>query len=446
MDILIIILLIIAILIAFYFYKQWQEASANNAELAELRAGITLKEQSIQELKTALDKKAQQLESETQRHLTARLQSEQRIARLEAECSKLSQLLDESRQSQESVATLLEERFRNITTSILDERSEQLHKRSEESLTPLREDLERFRKSVAEAYNNESRERMSLQQEIQRLVEQSNRMSADANNLTQALRGNNKIQGNWGEMILDELLETSGLQKGKHYSIQEEYKDDETGKKLVPDVVVHYPNGGKMIIDSKVNLVAYMDYVNADDDDSKKEAAQRHLQAVKQQIKGLSQKHYSRHVPGAPDFVLLFIPNEPAYILAMQQDPKIWDEAFKQKVLLMNTTNLLASLKLAEELWRHEEQLINVEEMYQKVGDLYDKFCGYIETLEETTKKFESASKSLATAKNQLSEGKGNIINRFETLRRMGAKTKKRLADVSAKAKLLENTEDLNEE
>lgn len=356
---------------------------------------------------------------------------------IEQEKAIITQALQESKEQQATINQILEERFRSITTQILDERADILHKRSEASLNPLREDLKRFGEQVQNAYNNESRERHSLQTEIRLLVEQSNRLSVDANNLTQALKGGNKVQGNWGEMILEDLLTTSGLEAGKHFYQQAQYDDEEAHEKLIPDVVVHFPNGGRLVIDSKVNLKDYMEYVNAPNEEMREHYAKKHLEAVRTQIRLLHSKHYSRVVEGTPDFVLLFIPNEPAYLLAMQQAPTLWSEAYDKKILIMNTTNLMATLKMAEELWRREQQHLNMEEVFKKVGDLYDQFHTYVDRLEQTARQLEKAQEMLSDTRKSLSTGRGNVLRRFEEIKKMGAKTKKELKQIVDKSTIL---------
>lgn len=424
-----------------YLYLQLEQARASSVDTLRLKLEH---EQAVKEL-IAVRETSQTLSEE----LNAKNEEKQELllrSELQAhEMERLQQELQQHKAEQSNIVSLLEERFKGISIQILEERSEQLQKRSEASLAPLRDDLKRFGEQVQQAYQSEARERHSLQSEIRRLVEQSDRISSDANSLTQALRGNNKVQGNWGEMILENLLEMSGLERGRHFKVQETFHDEETQERFIPDVIIDYPNGGRMIIDSKVNLKAYMDYVNASDEHERALYAKQHLEAVRTQINLLHSKHYSRVVSGAPDFVILFIPNEPAYILAMQEAPTIWQEAYNKKVLVMNTTNLMGALKLAEELWRREQQQQNIEEIYKKVGDLYDQIYTYVERLEGTARLLERAQDSLSETRKSLSTGRGNVLRRAEELRKMGAKTKKALPDVVAKSNLLSLEEDEDE-
>lgn len=445
MQIVLLILCILLLAVAVYLYRQLQAMQREQNSQIELRLRLENSEQNVshlRELQVELEDKLNKQSKELEEKRT-------QIALLEREREQLECELKEKSSSQTQIADLLEERFKGITTQILEERSQQIYKRNEESLRPLREDLKRFGEQVDKVYNNEARERLSLQAEIRQLVEQSNRISSDTNNLTQALRGNNKQQGNWGEMILEDLLQKSGLERDIHYSTQERHYDEESDKTFIPDVIVNYPNGGRMIIDSKVNLKAYMDYVNAEAEDEIKRLAKLHLDAVRTQIKDLSDKHYQQKVAGAPDFVILFIPNEPAYFLALKEDANLWNFAYDRKILLMNTSNLMATLKLAEELWRNEKQRINVQDIFKKVGALYDQFVLYLSNLEDIASNLEKAQKALEKTQKSLSDGKGNVLRRFEDLKKLGAKSNKQLQDVVNKSKglspiALDEDEDLN--
>lgn len=430
MQTVLLILCILLLFVAMYLYRELQNKQAEQHSLIEMRLKLEYSENNIKmlneqkaKLNEALNKQSIELE-DTRRHLALK----------EQETYQLEQALAEKTKSQTQIAEILEERFKGITTQILEERSQQIYQRNEESLKPLREDLKRFGEQVNRAYDNEARERHSLQTEIRLLVEQSNRISSDANNLTQALKGNNKLQGNWGEMILEDLLQKSGLERGIHYITQERHQDQESDKTFIPDVLVNYPNGGRMIIDSKVNLKAYMEYANAESNEDSKRWAKVHLEAMRNQIKELSEKHYEQRIAGAPDFVILFVPNEPAYFLALKEDHKLWNFAYEKKILLMNPSNLMATLKLAEELWRNEKQRVNVQEIFKRVGALYDQFVGYLSYLEEVASHLSKAQKSLEKTQNSLSEGRGNVLRRFEDLRKLGAKTNKQIQDIVQKS------------
>lgn len=334
--------------------------------------------------------------------------------------------LGEAQVQKQVLGEELKGQFRQLASDILQERSSALDQRNEEALKPLREDLKRFGEQVQKTYTEEARERFSLERVIKELMERSQQVSQEANQLTKALRGDAKVQGDWGEMILDNILEMSGLRSGEEYFTQQEVRDEE-GNRLRPDVVVKYPNGGFMVIDSKVSLTAYTVYVTAEDDLEREAAALRHLESVRRHIDELSRKSYSDLIEGAPDFVLLFIPNEPAYNLAMQLNPQLWMDAYRKRIVLINGTNLIAALRMAQDMWQRDRQISNVENIVQEAGKLYDKFVSYTETLLEAEKKMQAASASLSKARNQLTDGRGNLVGRLQKLSKMGVRGKKSL-------------------
>ena len=329
--------------------------------------------------------------------------------------------------------------FQILANQILEEKTlrftDMNRSNMEAILKPLNEKLVEFRVKVEETYDKESKQRFSLEERIRELVALNNQISEDANNLTKALKGNNKIQGNWGEMILESILEKSGLKKGEEYLTQE-FIVDENGsrvrnaqdKYMQPDVVVVYPGGRKIIIDSKVSLSAYVKYVEAGSDDIKLVAEKEHVISIKQHIDELSQKSYQDYVESL-DFVMMFIPNEPAYILAMQLDSTLWDYAYRKRILLISPTNLIASLKVVSDLWKREYQSRNAIEIAKRGAALYDKFAGFVDTLQDVGKNIERSQKSYDKAFSQLKEGNGNLMRQAEMLKELGVKAQKELPD-----------------
>lgn len=302
-------------------------------------------------------------------------------------------------------------------------------------LKPLNEKLVEFKTKVEETYDKESKQRFSLEERIKDLVALNNQISEDANNLTKALKGNNKIQGNWGEMILESILEKSGLKKGEEYFTQEFITDEngirvqnEQHKYMQPDVVVVYPGGRKIIIDSKVSLSAYVKYVETETDDLKSIVEKEHVVSIKQHVDELSQKSYQDYVDSL-DFVMMFVPNEPAYILAMQLDSSLWDYAYRKRILLISPTNLIASLKVVADLWKREYQSRNAIEIAKRGAALYDKFAGFVETLQDVGKNIERSQKAYDKAFSQLKEGNGNLIRQAEMLKELGVKAQKELPE-----------------
>ncbi len=356
-------------------------------------------------------------------------------AGMKAQLSSLETQLKELREQKAELTQELRESFQSVATEIIRERTKDLNERAEETLKPLRDDLQRFGKQVSETYQEESRERFSLKNEIKNLVERSQAISEETTNLTKALRGDSKVQGDWGEMILERILERSGLRKDEEYFVQETLRD-EAGKLITtednrgglrPDVIVRYPNSGAMVIDSKVSLTAYSRYLSADTDEVRAMALREHLQSIRKHIDELSRKKYEEHVSGAANFVMLFIPNEPAYSLALSHEPNLWEEAYAKNVVLINGTNLIAALRMAQDMWQRERQERNIQLILEKATGLYDKFATFTETFLEVGKKLQSASSAFDQARGQLSEGRGNLVHRVEQLKELGVKTNKTL-------------------
>jgi len=329
--------------------------------------------------------------------------------------------------------------FQILANQILEEKTlrfTDMNKANIEAiLKPLNEKLVEFKTKVEETYDKESKQRFSLEERIRDLVALNNQISEDANNLTKALKGNNKIQGNWGEMILESILEKSGLKKGEEYFCQE-YITDENGNRvrndqqnfMQPDMVVVYPGGRKIIIDSKVSLSAYVRYVEAVTDEIKIVSEKEHVVSIRQHIDELSRKCYQDHVDSL-DFVMMFIPNEPAYILAMQLDSSLWDYAYRKRILLISPTNLIASLKVVADLWKREYQSRNAIEIAKRGAALYDKFAGFVETLQDVGKNIERSQKAYDKAFSQLKDGNGNLIRQAEMLKELGIKAQKELPE-----------------
>lgn len=327
--------------------------------------------------------------------------------------------------------------FENIATKIMDDNSQKFSNMNRESidliLKPLGENLDSFRKRVDEVYNKESNERFSLSQEVKRLVELNKQISEEANRLTNALKGNTKTQGDWGEMILERILEQSGLTKGREYFTQEVLRDEagnvvrnEEGSMMRPDVVVVYPDNRRIIIDSKVSLTAYVKYTEADDDASQEKALKEHVLSVRKHIDELSMKNYQDFTDGL-DYVFMFVPNENAFLLAMQCDSELWNYAYRKRVVFISPTNLIASLKFVEDAWRREYHSQNAKDIANRGALMYDKFVSFVESLQNIGANLDKAQKSYDDAFKQLSEGNGNLVGQAEKLIELGVKPKKEL-------------------
>lgn len=357
------------------------------------------------------------------------------LAAVRTERASLAAELEKLQAEKGKLAEELRDSFRAVANDIMRERTEDLDKRTKETLSPLREDLKRFGEQVDKTYQEEARERFNLKDSIEKLILRSQEISQETTSLTRALRGDSKVQGDWGELVLERILDQSGLIRGEHYFVQETLRDESgavitTGDNrggLRPDVIVRYPNRGAIVIDSKVSLTAYARYVAAETDAERDQALKEHLLSLRKHINELSGKRYEEYTEGSPNFVMLFIPNEPAYTIALAHDPTLWEEAYRKNVVLINGTNLIAALRMAQDMWQRDSQQRNVLQIVDEAGKLYDKFATFSETFLKIESKLEDAQKAFGEAKGQLRDGRGDILGRFDKLKVLGAKTKKAL-------------------
>jgi len=331
----------------------------------------------------------------------------------------------------------LKQQFRSLASDILDDKSLRLTESNRLGLSnilqPLQEKISSFEKKVEETYSREARERFSLEKELRNLQTLNSRLSEDALNLTRALKGDNKAQGNWGEFILSSILDASGLTEGREYETQRTLMasqahaaDEGRITRSQPDVLIYLPDNRQVIVDSKVSLTAYERYSSADTEDERQLSLQQHVLSLKSHIKQLSEKRY-QNLPqlNTLDFVLLFVPIEPAFSLALQKDPGLFNSAFEHQIVLVGPSTLLATLRTIQNIWRYENQSRNAQDIANKAGAMYDKFVNFAEDMDELGKKIDTTRRSYDAAMNKLQLGRGNLISRAETLRELGARASK---------------------
>ncbi|MEZ7859468.1 MAG: DNA recombination protein RmuC [Porticoccaceae bacterium] len=333
---------------------------------------------------------------------------------------------------QDAKQTLGQE-FENLANRIFEDKQTKFAQQNKEALevtlSPLRRDIGDFRKQVESAYDKENADRNKLVGQISELQKQTLQISADAVSLANALRGDNKAQGNWGEFVLEKLLEDSGLTNGREYDTQVALKDD-TGKRRNPDVIIHLPEGRDIVIDAKVSLVDYERYFHASDEDKKQQCLRQHLLSMRAHVKGLSGKDYeSLGGVNSLDFVLIFVPIESAFMLALDHDPEMMRDAYDRGIILVSPSTLMVTLRTIKNLWRYADQNRNAQLIADKAGALYDQFVSYVEALDEVGKHLDKSKDAWENARKRLTSGRGNLVRRTEELKKLGAKTKKNLPD-----------------
>jgi len=321
--------------------------------------------------------------------------------------------------------------FKNLANDILDDKTRRFTEQNALSLDallkPLQTKLTEFKEQVSTSYANESRERFALKNEIERLSALNVKMSDETRSLTQALKGDSKVQGNWGELVLESILESSGLRKGEEYLVQDSHTQVD-GSRLQPDIVVRLPEGRHLVVDSKVSITAYARHAESLDADTAQIELNAHIQSLRQHIQGLSSKNYSSlYGVGSVDFVLMFIPIEPAFLLALKSAPNLYQEALAKNIVLVCPSTLMATLRTVAHLWRQDHQNKNALEIARQCGALYDKFVGFIDDMEKLGQRIDQAQTSYHDAFNKLKTGKGNLIRTAEKVRELGVKPSKTL-------------------
>lgn len=355
------------------------------------------------------------------------------IATLTVEKRTSDEKLVEQKNEIEKIQDKFRIEFKNLANEILEEKTKKFTDQNKlnigEILNPLKEKIKEFEKKVDDTYDKELRNTISLKEEVKQLFELNQKISTEANNLTKALKGDVKKQGNWGEFVLEKILERSGLVKGVEYDTQISARND-SHELIRPDVVINLPDKKHLIIDSKVSLLAYDSFVNSENQDDKDKYLKLHLESIKNHIKGLSDKNYqSATLFDTPDFVLLFIPIESSFSLAIQSDIELFNFAWDRKIVIVSPSTLLATLRTIESIWRHEKQTKNAIEIARQGGSLYDKFESFVKDLEKLGNQIKTVSGTYDEAHKKLSTGKGNLIGQVEKLKTLGAKTSKSLPE-----------------
>ena len=352
---------------------------------------------------------------------------------LSAQNENLQKLLDTQKEEIVKIQEEAKLQFENLANKILEEKTlkftEQNQQNLKNILNPLQEKITDFEKKVENTHKESIDYHAALRQQILGLKEMNLQMSKETLNLTKALKGDSKIQGNWGELVLERVLEKSGLEKGREYEIQKSFTTEE-GNRVQPDVIINLPDGKKMIVDSKVSLTAYEKYINEEDDEQKSSFLKEHVNSLKRHVEQLGSKNYQHlYQMESPDFVLLFIPIEPAFAIALNEDTQLYNKAFERNIVIVTPSTLLATLRTIDSMWTNQKQQENAYEIARQAGALYDKFDGFVTDLVKIGKKMDEAKTEYEGAMNKLVDGKGNLITSVQKLKIMGAKAKKSLPD-----------------
>lgn len=424
----IIVTFIIALAIGIFLGKIIFSANAKSdkAGLEEKLNGLL---QQIEQFKSQLNQTVQERE-------TIRTDKESLAIQLSKKETDFENLWERNKEQKEEVEKLQQKftkEFENLANKILEEKTNKFTEQNKENLknilTPLQDKIQLFEKKVEDTHKESIDYHAALRQQILGLRQMNEQMSKETLNLTKALKGDSKMQGNWGELILERVLEKSGLEKGREYEVQQSFVTEE-GNRVFPDVVINLPDGKKMVVDSKVTLTAYERYINEEDDDAKNQHLKEHIISLKRHVDQLSEKNYhDLYQMESPDFVLLFIPIESAFALALNEDTSLYNKAFEKNIVIVTPSTLLATLRTIDSMWTNQKQQENALEIARQAGALYDKFEGFVADLVKVGNKIKDSKIEYDNAMSKLVEGSGNLINRVENLKKMGAKAKKAIPE-----------------
>ncbi|MGL2963705.1 DNA recombination protein RmuC [Flavobacterium sp. RSB2_4_14] len=401
-------------------------AKSDKAGLEEKLNGLL---QQIEQFKSQLNQTIQERE-------TIRTEKESLAIQLSKKETDFDNLWERNKEQKEEVEKLQEKftkEFENLANKILEEKTNKFTEQNKENLknilTPLQDKIQLFEKKVEDTHKESIDYHAALRQQILGLKDMNEQMSKETLNLTKALKGDSKMQGNWGELILERVLEKSGLEKGREYEVQQSFTTEE-GNRVFPDVVINLPDGKKMIVDSKVTLTAYERYINEEDETAKTQHLKEHVMALKRHVDQLSEKNYhDLYQMESPDFVLLFVPIESAFALALNEDTTLYNKAFEKNIIIVTPSTLLATLRTIDSMWTNQKQQENALEIARQAGALYDKFEGFVADLVKVGNKIKDSKTEYDNAMSKLVDGSGNLINRVENLKKMGAKAKKALPE-----------------
>ncbi|MFT7064879.1 MAG: DNA recombination protein RmuC [Sediminicola sp.] len=413
------------------------------------QSALVEREQQLRFNLTSLEEKLRSTDEEKNQLRSEKEQLGNQVTRYQADMENLELKNREQKQEVEKLQEKFTKEFENLANKILDEKSTKFTEQNRENikniLIPLQEKILLFEKKVDDSQKESVGMHSALKEQLANLQTQNLKITQEAENLTKALKGDSKMQGNWGELVLERVLEKSGLEKDREYTVQQSFTRED-GSRVLPDVIINLPDGKKMIVDSKVSLTDYERYVNAEDD-MRDKFLKDHVNSIRRHVDQLSAKKYEDlYDMESPDFVLMFVPIEPAFAIAINNDNSLYNKAFEQNIIIVTPSTLLATLRTIDSMWNNEKQQRNALEIARQAGALYDKFEGFVLDLTKVGKKMDEAKQEYKGAMNKLVDGRGNIITSIEKLKKMGAKAKKSLPESILKRAQEDDLEDDFEE